>query len=215
MGEGLICVPSWDAARGPWGRDRCPRLSHSSPQLTFTPPNTETRLSSMCVSPEDRTSAAALRHLDHPQLCCPISGPHSLLLEGASSTWQEGCGQRSSLFQALEPQRRDFLYTYHIHMPGQVSDWPASSHMFTPGPIRVARGWAAVIGNTAPTPRTTGLRGREGPQSAEQRKGGQVESVDLLSSYYVPITVLNTFLKFFPKITQKQRPIASFHSHKA
>ena len=86
-------------------------------------------------------------------------------------------------------------------MPGQVSDWPASSHMFTPGPIRVARGWAAVIGNTAPTPRTTGLRGREGPQSAEQRKGGQVESVDLLSSYYVPITVLNTFLKFFPKIT--------------
>lgn len=125
----------------------------------------------MCVSPVDRTSAAALRHLDHPQLCCPISGPHSLLLEGASSTWQEGCGQRSSLFQALEPQRKDFLSTYHIHMPGQVSDWPGSGHMFTPGPIPLARGWAAVIGSTAPTPRTTRLRGREGPRSAEQRKG--------------------------------------------
>lgn len=69
-------------------------------------------------------------------------------------------------------------------------------------------GGATVTGNFS---KATGPRGR-GPSHQSKKWGrGQGKSMDLLSSYYVLTTVLNTLL-FFLKITEEQGPIASFHN---
>lgn len=173
---------------GPWGRD-----SHGAAPNTCLP--TTRPASRRCACPW-RTGAQQppCSTLTSLSSTAPFRGSFSPPEKSIPHASKRDMDKSSSL-------RRDFSPQNHIHIPGQVSDWPAwqGSHVH-PGANPCGQGWTSVIGSPS-----MARGGGEGAQVTRAERGQRTGKIrGLLSSYQVQP------LPSFLKITKKQGPVASF-----